>query len=68
MVQVTSLLLSNQSASFQRYANICLRHWLLFHIYPILSSKVRTFYEQNYDEILPARYPSKIPEKGFKIT
>jgi hypothetical protein len=35
--------------------------------YRILSSMVQTFFEENYDEILPLHYTWKVPEKGFKI-
>jgi hypothetical protein len=35
--------------------------------YSILSSIVRTFFKENYDEILHAHYTWKIPEKGIKI-
>jgi hypothetical protein len=36
-------------------------------LYRILSSIVRTFFTENYDEILTAHYTWKVPEKGFKI-
>jgi hypothetical protein len=35
--------------------------------YRILLSLVRTFFKENYDEILPAHYTWTVPEKGFKI-
>ncbi len=35
--------------------------------YRILLSVVRTFFKENYDEILPAHHTWKAPEKGFKI-
>ncbi len=35
--------------------------------YRILLSVVRTFFKENYDEILPAHHTWKVPEKGFKI-
>jgi hypothetical protein len=33
----------------------------------ILLSIVHTFFNENYDVILPVRYSWKVPEKGFKI-
>jgi hypothetical protein len=36
-------------------------------IYHIVSSIVRTFFKESYDEILPAYYAWKVPEKGLKI-
>jgi hypothetical protein len=33
----------------------------------ILLRIVRTFFKENYDEILPVHYTWKVPEKGFKI-
>ncbi len=36
-------------------------------MYRILSSTVPTFFKENYDEILPAHYTWKVPERGFKI-
>jgi hypothetical protein len=33
--------------------------------YHILSIKVRTFFKENYDQILPAHYTWKVPEKLF---
>ncbi len=35
--------------------------------YRILSSKVRTFFKENDDEILPAHNTLKVNEKGLKI-
>jgi hypothetical protein len=37
-------------------------------IYLILSSIVRTFFKENYDEILPAHYTWEVPGLRFKIT
>ncbi len=40
---------------------------LAVNVYRILSTIVRTFFKENYDEILPAHFTWKAPEKGFKI-
>jgi hypothetical protein len=38
-----------------------------FLIYCILLSKLRTFFTQNDDEILPEHYTWKVVEKGLEI-
>jgi hypothetical protein len=40
---------------------------LAVNVYCILSSIVRTFFKENYDEILFVHFTWKAPEKGFKI-
>jgi hypothetical protein len=50
-----------------RETNFFLKNLQFEAIYRILSGIVHTFFKESYDEILPAYYAWKVPEKEFKI-